>query len=172
RAGPSDAEEDQEKRAFLSGVDAARRGGGRTTFPRRPSSVSSDDFETTESMTSEITQFRNAATLVTEMVAAEERRQRMHEQQQQQQPRCYSSPCRECPGTAVAAPLVPTAAFVEYTSNDNDDDGLPAYDEHAPSVVVSDGFSSYSPGSSEYVPSASSSDTASNIDSVLGDPKN
>ncbi|KAK2036029.1 hypothetical protein LZ31DRAFT_618268 [Colletotrichum somersetense] len=176
RAGPSDAEEDEEKRAFLSGVDAARRrggGGGRTTLPRRPSSVSSDedghdDFETAESMTSEITQFRNAATLVTEMVAAEERRQRMRDQQQLLQPRCHSSPCRECPGVAVAAPLVPTAAFVEYTS---DDDGLPAYDEHAPSVVVSDGFSSYSPGSSEYVPSASS-DTASNIDSGLGDPKN
>ncbi|KAK1580149.1 uncharacterized protein LY79DRAFT_521462 [Colletotrichum navitas] len=156
-----------EKRAFLSGINAG------SVLPRR-SSISSDededdddDFETTESMTSEITQFRNAATLVTEMVAAEERRQRMREQQQQQQqqPRCCS-PRRECPA-AVAAPPRPAAAFAEYM----DDDVLPAYDEHAPSVVVSDGFSSYSPGSSEYVPSVSS-DTASNIDSVLGDPKN
>ncbi|EFQ32076.1 uncharacterized protein GLRG_07220 [Colletotrichum graminicola M1.001] len=158
----------EEKRAFLSGVNAG------SALPRR-SSISSDegdddddddDFETTESMTSEITQFRNAATLVTDMVAAEERRQRMREQQQQQQQPMCCPPRRECPG-AVAAPPRPAAAFTEYM----DDDMLPAYDDHAPSVVISDGFSSYSPGSSEYVPSVSS-DTASNIDSVLGDPKN
>ncbi|GJC78366.1 hypothetical protein ColLi_01204 [Colletotrichum liriopes] len=102
---PADAE-DEEKRAFLSGAHS------------RPSTSSDEgDFETMDSMTSEITD--------------------------------------------------PTAAFAEYMG----DDVLPAYDEHASSVVVSDGFSSYSPGSTEYVPGASS-DTASNIDSVLGDPKN
>ncbi|WDK17036.1 hypothetical protein CGRA01v4_08318 [Colletotrichum graminicola] len=167
-AAATDDGDEEEKRAFLSGVNAG------SALPRR-SSISSDegdddddddDFETTESMTSEITQFRNAATLVTDMVAAEERRQRMREQQQQQQQPMCCPPRRECPG-AVAAPPRPAAAFTEYM----DDDMLPAYDDHAPSVVISDGFSSYSPGSSEYVPSVSS-DTASNIDSVLGDPKN
>ncbi|KAK1991203.1 hypothetical protein LX36DRAFT_685612 [Colletotrichum falcatum] len=159
---------DEEKRAFLSAADACRP--SVSSDEGRGDDDDDDDFETVESMTSEITQFRNAATLVTEMVAAEERRQRMREQQQQQQPPpplCCSSPRREYPD-AVAALPGPTAAFAEYVG---DDDVLPAYDEHAPSVVVSDGFSSYSPGSSEYAPSASS-DTASNIDSVLGDAKN
>ncbi|GKT45284.1 uncharacterized protein ColSpa_05465 [Colletotrichum spaethianum] len=153
---PADAE-DEEKRAFLSGA-AAR--------PRPSTSSDEGDFETMESMSSEITQFRNAATLVTEMVAAEERRQRMREQEQQQR---LQMPMRHAHprGPAVATPPSPTAAFAEYMG----DDVLPAYDEHAPSVVVSDGFSSYSPGSTEYVPGASS-DTASNIDSVLGDSKN
>ncbi|KAK1972488.1 hypothetical protein LY78DRAFT_355876 [Colletotrichum sublineola] len=163
RGGGLSDVDDEEKRAFLSGVDDAG------TSPR--SSISSDegsDFDTVEGMTSEITQFRNAATLVTEMVAAEERRQRMREQQQQQQqhPVCCH-PRRDGPGAVAGPPPIPTAAFVEYMG----DDGLPAYDEHAPSVVVSDGFSSYSPGSSEYV-SGASSDTASSIDSVLGDTKN
>ncbi|GKT93336.1 hypothetical protein Ct61P_11186 [Colletotrichum tofieldiae] len=152
---PADAE-DEEKRAFLSGAHS------------RPSTSSDEgDFETMDSMTSEITEFRNAATLVTEMVAAEERRQRMREQEQQQQhlQMPVRHPHRGAP--ALVTPPSPTAAFAEYMG----DDVLPAYDEHAPSVVVSDGFSSYSPGSTEYVPGASS-DTASNIDSVLGDPKN
>ncbi|KAK1975832.1 hypothetical protein LZ30DRAFT_335199 [Colletotrichum cereale] len=161
RGGPSDAD-DEEKRAFLpGGADAGRS---------RPSTSSDEDgdFESVESMTSEITQFRNAATLVTEMVAAaEERRQRMRDQQRQQQqvPTCCS-PRHGGPG-AVAAPPGPPAAFAEYMG----DEVLPAYDEYAPLLVVSDGFSSYSPGSSDYEPGASS-DTASNIDSVLGDPKN
>ncbi|TID06221.1 hypothetical protein CH35J_000239 [Colletotrichum higginsianum] len=160
RLGPGAGFDEEEKRAFLSGGAHAR-----------PSSSSDEgDFETVDSMTSEITEFRNAATLVTEMVAAEERRQRMREQQdqerqRQQQQRLHMP--RRGPEAAVSPPS-PTAAFAEYMG----DDVLPAYDEHAPAVIVSDGFSSYSPGSTEYVPGASSDTTASNIDSVLGDPKN
>ncbi|KAJ0145705.1 hypothetical protein CTA2_995 [Colletotrichum tanaceti] len=120
-------------------------------------------------MTSEIAEFRNTATLVTEMVAAEERRQRMMREPRQDQERQQrlQMPVRGGPGAAVSPPS-PTAAFAEYTG----DDVLPAYDENAPSVIVSDGFSSYSPGSTGYVPGASSDATSSNIDSVLGDPKN
>ncbi|OHX00376.1 hypothetical protein CSPAE12_00746 [Colletotrichum incanum] len=157
---PSDVE-DEEKRAFLSGA----------AHPRPSTSSDEGDFETMESMTSEITEFRNAATLVTEMVAAEERRQRMREQEQQQQQQQQHlqmpMPHSHRGASALVTPPSPTAAFAEYMG----DEVLPAYDEYAPSVVVSDGFSSYSPGSTEYVPGASS-DTASNIDSVLGDPKN
>lgn len=149
--GPGSAE-DEEKQAFLSGQYARHR-------------HDDDDFDTMESMSNEITEFRNAATLVTEMVAAEERRQR-EQMQQRQQALLLQRPAGVV-ASAAAAPPSPTAAFAEYMG----DDVLPAYDEHAPAVVVSDGFSSYTPGSSEYVPSAPS-DTASNIDDVLGDSKN
>ncbi|KXH31000.1 hypothetical protein CNYM01_11390, partial [Colletotrichum nymphaeae SA-01] len=159
--------EDEEKQAFMNS---------------RPSiSESERDFETMESMTDEITEFRNAATLVSEMVAAEERRQRMREQEQQQQQMAQQQQQQQMPcqhqhhlmpshfqRPAIITPPSPTTAFAEYMG----DDVLPAYDEHAaPSVIVSDGFSSYTPGSSDYTPSAGS-DTASNIDDVLGETKN
>ncbi|KAJ0296725.1 hypothetical protein COL516b_011425 [Colletotrichum fioriniae] len=166
-AGGSTAE-DEEKQAFMSSSHG------------RPSlSESERDFETMESMTDEITEFRNAATLVSEMVAAEERRQRMREQEQQQQQQMAQQQQQQMPcqhhlmpshfqRPAIITPPSPTTAFAEYMG----DDVLPAYDEHAaPSVIVSDGFSSYTPGSSDYTPSAGS-DTASNIDDVLGETKN
>ncbi|OLN95784.1 hypothetical protein CCHL11_02704 [Colletotrichum chlorophyti] len=129
---------DEEKRAFISGL------------PIHSLSSSDEDNFSAETMSNEITEFRTAATLVTEMVAAEERRRQQVQQQQQQTP---------------VTPPSPTSAFAEYMA----DDVLPAYDEHAPSMVVSDGFSSYSPGSSgAYAPA----DAAGGIDDVLGEPKN
>ncbi|KAJ3951251.1 hypothetical protein N0V92_012351 [Colletotrichum tropicale] len=62
-------------------------------------------------------------------------------------------------------PPSPTAAFADYMV----DDALPTYDEAAPAVVVSDGFSSYTPGSSDYTPSVSDGPAPEGIDDVLGE---
>ncbi|TDZ17116.1 hypothetical protein Cob_v009857 [Colletotrichum orbiculare MAFF 240422] len=150
---------DEEKRAFLSGHSL--------------SDTEDEPYNPRSSMTSEITQFRNAATVVTELVAAEEGRARRQHQQflfaQQQQQRQHSSslppppPQHHHQQQQQIVPPSPTTAFAEYMG----DDVLPTYDEAAPEVVVSDGFSSYSPGPSVYTPSVS--DGPVGLDDVLGD---
>ncbi|KAI1881200.1 hypothetical protein JX265_000026 [Neoarthrinium moseri] len=104
----------------------------------------SDAVSTT--MEQDIEQFRNAADVVSDMVAAEEGRAR-----------------QEMAQYAMPVPPSPHSAFPDYLSVD---EALPAYDEGSDdSSYVADGIR-YSPGNSSYTPSISSQE--SSLDEHLG----
>ncbi|KAF6828795.1 hypothetical protein CMUS01_08433 [Colletotrichum musicola] len=164
--------DDEEKRAFLSGG-----------HHRSPSDASDQEapYENANSMAREIVEFRNAATVVTEIVAAEEGRQRRQQQMLAAQRRQKVAVSAVPAGVHEMPPHSPTAAFAEYMAGD---DELPTYDEAAPSVVdgfrsyapggsepsvVSDGFSRYTPGSSECASVAPSDGPVVDVDDVPGE---
>jgi hypothetical protein len=117
-------------------------------------SESEDDLSTT--MTEEIVQFRNAASVVDDMVSAEEGRARTVAYVHGHQPEPIPIPARE-----------ESALMRGYDIGSQVGDGeeLPAYEDHdgsEMSSVIADGFR-YTPGSSEYSPQQSASGSVSDI---------
>lgn len=112
-----------------------------------------DNLSTT--MEQEIAQLRAAASVVGDIVEAEEGRARSHEVPREM--RQHHAPQHSSPVIQT-----PTSAFPDYF-----DEELPAYDEGSNDPrFVSDGFR-YTPGSSAYTPSPSST-TGSSLDEHLG----
>ncbi|KAH8659175.1 hypothetical protein BGZ60DRAFT_531088 [Tricladium varicosporioides] len=115
-----------------------------------------DGMSTT--MTEELTQFRNAANVVDEMITA----QYPIPQHQSQQVQTPAVP------TTLALPVTESSALMhnyEIGSQIGDGEELPAYEDNDGSEegsVVADGFR-YTPGSSDYSPSHSASGSVSDI---------
>lgn len=115
---------------------------------------SEDDMSTT--MTEEIAQFRNAASVVDDIVSAEEGRARTAAYVHGHIPEPIPIPARE-----------ESALVRDYDIGSQVGDGeeLPAYEDNdgsEMSSVVADGFR-YTPGSSEYSPQQSTSGSVSDI---------
>lgn len=115
-----------------------------------------DGMSTT--MTEELTQFRNAANVVDEMITA----QHPIPQPQPQQSQAAAAPM------TLALPVTESSALMhnyEISSQIGDGEELPAYEDSDGSEegsVVADGFR-YTPGSSNYCPSHSASGSVSDI---------
>lgn len=134
-------QEEAEKAAMLSGTDSG---------------------DETTTMDEEIASFRAAADVVGAMVAAEEGRAAAASQ------------------TAVLVPVPPRprspdGAFAHFAPRQSlESEGLPPYEEEDntsdASSLVADGLR-YTPGSSEYTPSAGSRSDAGELDALLGDTK-
>ncbi|KAI1761358.1 hypothetical protein GGR53DRAFT_28387 [Hypoxylon sp. FL1150] len=117
---------------------------------KRIGSDSDEEDNLSTTMEQEIAQFRTAANVVGSLVAAEEGQSREYAQEMRQ-----ASP---------PTPPSPTSAFPDYASVEEE---LPAYDEGSDdSRFVADGFR-YTPGSSCYG-SSESSTTESSLDEHLG----
>ncbi|KAI1107587.1 hypothetical protein F4804DRAFT_329319 [Jackrogersella minutella] len=137
----NDELEDEEKEAIMRQL-------------HRPESDDEDNISTT--MEQEIAQFRAVASVVGDIIEAEEGRSREMSQ--------HSSPQNSSPQHSSPVPLSPTSAFPDCASIDEE---LPAYDEGSNDPrFVADGFR-YTPGSSCYTPTESST-TGSSLDEHLG----
>lgn len=118
-------------------------------------SAAEDGMSTT--MTEEITEFRNAAEVVDDMVIA---RATAHAQ-----PQCQVQPISIPSSASSASEDRPLMRDFDMGSQVGDGEELPAYednDDSEMSSVVADGFR-YTPGSTEYSPSHSPAGSVSDI---------
>jgi hypothetical protein len=135
-ADDGELDEEEEKDAMLARF--ARRG--------------ADDTEDEDFVGSEISEFRNAAEVVGEMVAAEEGRSALV---------CVSQ--RSLPRMSMESHATSLPDYMSQVGGES----LPTYEDDVVSDGVVDGLL-YTPGSTEYTPSHGSGGT---LDSVLGDRK-
>ena len=118
---------------------------------------SGDEGALSTTMSEEITQLQNAASVVDDIVSAEEGRSR-------------SSACPQTQSHTLSLPIpIPTSQSRDYdlASQIGDGEELPAYEDNdgsEMSSVIADGFR-YTPGSTEYSPANSET---SDVNDVLG----
>jgi len=109
-------------------------------------------------MEGEITQLRNAAGVVSDLIAAEEGRS--HPQQSSPLPISYPS----------STPFRRVNSLPGYGSEVGEGEELPAYEDNdgsEMSSVVADGFR-YTPGSSDYTPGSENTSETGSMNDILG----
>lgn len=132
--------------ARITGNESDDLGGGEKYEDEHERLISDAEDGLSTTMTEEITQLRNAATVVSEMV----------------------TPPRNAPSIIISqhdSPPSVTSERAQFFSDDLYGEDLPAYEDDdgsEASSMVADGFR-YTPGSSEYTPSHSSQGSVSDI---------